>query len=221
MGLLGNIFIYTIMLSPVFFYFKRNEETKIILVLKKILSSPLCLIAVIAIFIIEIALLDPALYELYAMTWHGFFLGLIAFFLGFCFVMSGSAFWTMLLRWKWALLIIAFLFYSNRLLATQMKVHHFLLATESVFWIFSVFAFGHQYFNKNSKVMRYLSRAAYPVYIIHMMFLYLASLLVFPLEINAWLKFLVVLIATLAGSFMCYELLIRRIKIVGPLFGMK
>ena len=99
---LGNIFVYVIILSPVFFYLKRNEEGRIVGWIKKWLSNPFGLLLVIAAFIVEVLLVDPYLYELYAMTWHGFFLGLLAFFFGFCFVLSGSSFWNMLLKWTMA-----------------------------------------------------------------------------------------------------------------------
>lgn len=60
----------------------------------------------------------------------------------------------------------------------KMKVHNVQLVIESNCWIFSVFAFGYKYLNPG-KVLRYLSQAAYPIYIIHMICLYLASLLMF------------------------------------------
>ncbi|MCA1801475.1 MAG: acyltransferase family protein, partial [Rhodothermaceae bacterium] len=218
---LANIFIYVLILIPVFYYFKQNEEAKIVVSLKKLFSTPLGLIAVIAVFMIESVIVNPAIYELYAMTWHGFFLGLIAFFFGFCFVMSGPAFWKMLLQWKWVFLVLAILLYGNRLMAEQMQVNTLLIVLESNFWIFSVFAFSHQYLNKESKVLTYLSESAYSVYIVHMLTLYLTSLLVFPLEINSWLKFLLVLTGTFGGSFFLYEFIIKRLKILRFLFGLK
>lgn len=35
----------------------------------------------------------PESYALYALTLHGFFLGLLAFLFGFCFIFSGDKFW--------------------------------------------------------------------------------------------------------------------------------
>jgi len=218
---LANIFIYVLLLLPFFFYIKKNENAKLAKALKHLFSKPFGLITVVGFFMVELILINPTIYEMYAMTWHGFFLGLIAFFFGFCFMLAGDAFWKMLLQWKWVLLAIAIILYVNRLLATQMQVHHLLLVLESNFWIFSVLAFSHQYMNKKSKTLRYLSLAAYPVYILHMVVIYLTSLLVFPLEINTWLKFLIVLSSTFFGSFILYEFVVKRVKILIPLFGMK
>ncbi|HET9054846.1 MAG TPA: acyltransferase, partial [Cyclobacteriaceae bacterium] len=66
----------------------------------------------------------------------------------------------------------------------------------------------------------YLSQAAYPVYILHMIFLYLGSVWIFPLALDVRIKFVLVLLITLAGSLGMYEI-IRRIKWVRPLFGLK
>ena len=46
------------------------------------------LLVVIAAFIVEVVLVNPNPFSLYSKTWHGFFLGLIAFSFGFCFVLS-------------------------------------------------------------------------------------------------------------------------------------
>ena len=92
---------------------------------------------------------------------------------------------------------------------------------ESILWIFTVLGFGHKYLNHPSKALTYLSKAAYPIYIIHMFFLYLASLVIFPLGIHPFAKLVAVIIATFAGCFTSYEFLIRRISWIRPLFGLK
>lgn len=218
---LGNIFIYVILLLPVFFYFKKNENGKVARVIKKWLSTPFGLLIVIAAFVAEVLLVNPQPYELYAMTWHGFFLGLLAFFFGFCFALSGAPFRDMLLKLGWWLLAAAVLLYSWRLLQPRMQVPAYLLAIETCCWIFTVFAFGYRYLNRPGKMLNYLSQAAYPVYIIHMVFLFGASVLVFPLDMNVYLKFSIVLILTVAGSLTFYEFVIRRTRFIRPLFGLK
>jgi glucans biosynthesis protein C len=218
---LGNIFMYVLLLSPVFFYLKKNENGKFVSRMKKIFSSPFGLLIVAGVFIAEVFVVDPMLYELYAMTWHGFFLGLIAFFFGFCFVLSGEPFWKMLLKWRWLFLVMAIALFVFRILQPGMKVPNIQLSVESNCWIFSVFAFGYKYLNHTNKALNYLSQAAYPVYILHMIFLFLASTLLFPLAIDVHLKYFLVLLLTVAGCFAFYEFIIRRIRIMRILFGMK
>ncbi len=218
---LGNIIAYVLILSPIFFYLKRNEDGKVVSTIKKLLSTPLGLLPIIAAFIAETLLVNPNSYEMYAMTWHGFFLGLLAFLVGFIFVLGGSSFWNMLLKWRWLFLLLAIAFFTYRLMQFQMRVPSYQLAIESNCWIFSVFAFSYRYLNRPSKALSYLSEAAYPIYIIHMAFLYLVSQLLFPLEIEAPLKFMLAVIMTTTSCFAFYELIIRRVNVIRPLFGLK
>jgi glucans biosynthesis protein C len=216
---LANIFIYVLVLSPLLFYLKKTESGKVVQVIRTVFSSPMGLLVVVAAFIAEAMLLKPIPYELYAMTWHGFALGLLAFLFGFCFVLSGSSFWQMLVTWRLFLVIGAGLF-ALRMYHFGMQTPTYLIVLESQAWIFSVLAFGHKYLNRNGKVLQYLSPAAYPVYILHMLFLYLGSALIFPLAIPVQLQFVLVLLFTLSGCLLAYEV-IRRIKLLRILFGMK
>ena len=218
---LGNIFVYVIVLLPLFFYLKRNGDGPLAKGIKWMMRTPLGLLPVLAAFMAEAWILDPRPFEMYAMTRHGFFLGLLAFFFGFCYVLAGRSFWEMLLKWRWLFLIVAVAFFVVRLVHFQALAPNHLLAVESHCWILSVFAFGHKYLNRPSRALRYLSQAAYPVYIVHMIVLYLGSMLIFPLDIAIPLKFVLLLAFTLIGCFALYELAIRRVKVLRPLFGLK
>jgi glucan biosynthesis protein C len=217
---LANIFVYVLVLSPILFYLKKNETGKVVQLIKSIFSTPLGLLIVVTAFIAEVMIIKPIPYELYAMTWHGFFLGLLAFLFGFCFVLSGSAFWQMLVTWRWLFLITASGLFVWRINYLGINAPGYLLVTESQAWIFSVLAFGHKHLNRTGKVLRYLSPAAYPVYILHMFFLFLGSALIFPLAIPVQLQFVLVLLFTLGGCLLSYEI-IKRIKWVRVLFGLK
>lgn len=217
---LGNIFIYVFILAPLFFYLKRNESGKLVCIMKKLFESPAIFIVVIAVFILEAVILKPFPYELYAMTWHGFVLGLLAFFFGFCFVLSGKGFWNMIQQYRWIFLLLAVGLFLIRMLYFQMNTPVYFLVTESQCWIIAVFAFGSKHLNHPGKALTYLSQAAYPVYILHMIFLYLGSTWIFPLTLDVRLKFVLVLLITLTGCLGTYEV-IRRIKWIRPLFGLK
>ncbi|HEY5919563.1 MAG TPA: hypothetical protein VIU13_19220, partial [Chryseolinea sp.] len=121
---------------------------------------------------------------------------------------------------RWMFLAVAVGFFLARTFVLGLKTPVYLLVVESDAWIFSVFAFGHKYLNKQSKALTYLSEAAYPVYILHMIFLFLGSWLIFPLELPAPQKFFAVLLFTFAGCFSSFEA-IRRVNILRPLFGMR
>jgi glucans biosynthesis protein C len=215
---LGNIFIYVLLLTPLFYYLKRNPTGKLVRILQSFFGMPFGLLLVVLVFIGEAMIIRPYPYELYVMTPHGFFLGLFAFFFGFCFVLAGDRFWNMITKWRWIFLLLAIVLYVMRINYWQINVPYYLLVMESDCWIFSVFAFGHKYLNRSSNMLTYLSKAAYPIYIFHMIWLMLGSTLIFPLAMAVQLKFAVLMMFTLAGSFASYEL-IRRIPGVRMLFG--
>ena len=218
---LGNIFVYVVVLAPVLFYLKKNEDGAVVQVIKRALSTPLGLIPVVLVFIGEVMVMQPNPYELYAMTWHGFVLGFLAFFFGFCFVLAGDGFWTMIQQWRWLFVVVAVALFAVRLIMFQMRAPGYMIVIESQCWIFAVLAFGSKYLNRGGKTLSYLSQAAYPVYIMHMIFLFLGSLFIFPLAIPVQLTFVLVLLFTFGGCFAFYEFIIRRINIIRPLFGVK
>jgi glucans biosynthesis protein C len=217
---LANIFIYVFVLSPLFIYLKNNKDGAIANGIRRVFSNPLGLLLVVAAFILEAMIIRPVPYEMYAATWHGFTLGFLAFFFGFCFVLAGPGFWNMIVRWRWIFLAVAIVLFVVRIVYLKINVPYYLLVPESDCWIFSVLAFGHKYLNKPGKTLTYLSQAAYPVYILHMIFLYLGSYFIFKMDIPVQIQFLMVLLVTIAGCFGTYEL-IRRVKGVRSLLGLK
>lgn len=217
---LANIFAYVLLLSPLFYYLKNNPEAVITKAIKTLFSTPFSIVILVAAFVGEALLLKPLPYELYALTLHGLVLGFMAFFFGFCFVLSGAPFWAMIQKWRWLLLAAALTGFCFRQFYFGLANPQYLLVTESQAWILTVLAFGSKYLNRPGRVLTYLSQAAYPIYILHMALLYLGSILIFPLSIPAPMQFLLVLLFTLAGCFCAFEI-IRRINFLRPLFGLK
>ena len=218
---LANIFIYVLVLSPLFFLLKRHEQGKVSGGLKKLFGNLLGLLLIIALFVAEALLVKPESYETYSMTLHGFLLGMLAFLFGFVLVYVGEAFWQTASKWRWPLLMLAAALFALRTILYDLQAPNYLKAIESNLWIFAAFGFAYRYLNHPGKALSYLSQAVYPVYILHMLFLYVGSYLIVPLEVPVLIKLLLVLTFTFAGSFACYEFLIRRMKILRPLFGLK
>ena len=215
-----NICAYVVILAPLFFHLKNHQEGRLTGSIQWLFSSPAGIVLVLFAFMAEAWIIAPKLYTMYAMTWHGFFLGLLAFLFGFCFVLSDPPFWSMIGKWRWLFLLAGASLFVLRLMRFQLNPPGYLLAVESVCWIIAVFAFGYRYLNRPGRVLRYLSGAAYPVYIVHMIFLYLGSYLIFPLSMPAPLKFILVTAFTFSGCLICYDL-IRRVNWLRPVFGLK
>lgn len=218
---LGNIFIYVLILTPVFYLLKNYREKPRVKRFQAVIGHPICLLLLIIPFVFEAELISPESFELYAMTWHGFYLGMVAFTIGFLFAFAGKGLWQNLSRYRWLTLGIAIILYLIRVIYFELRTPDFLMSIESCFWIYAVLGLGHQYLNSPSKLLSYLSQAAYPIYIIHMLMLYLGSILIFPIQMSALVKLFLLLFFTFGSCFLIYELIIRRIKFLRPLFGLK
>ncbi len=218
---LGNIFAYVVLLFPLFFYLKKNENGRFRKGLSSFMCNPVGLLSISIFFVIEVLVVRPQFYALYAMTWHGFFLGLLAFLFGFLFVYSGKTFWQTVLRYRWFYIGLATVLFGIRYFIYTTEAPAYLTAIESNCWIFGIFGLGCKYLNKPGKTLSYLSQAAYPVYIIHMFVLYVGAMFILPLEIPILLKFLGIVAFTGAGCFLIYEFILRRVVFLRPLFGLK
>ncbi|SFS30298.1 acyltransferase family protein [Lutibacter maritimus] len=218
---LGNIFAYVILLSPLLFYLKRHENGKFKKVLSKIMTYAIGPLSVSVFFMLELVLVKPQLFELYAQTWHGFFIGLLAFFFGYLVVYTGKTFWQTVSKWKWLYITIAAVLFTLRLKGFDVTSIYYLKAIESNCWIFGVFGLGYRYLNKPSSLLSYLSQAAYPVYIIHMFVLYAGALFILPLQIHPMLKFIAITLFAFVACYFIYEFILRRVNILRPLFGLK
>lgn len=216
---LGNIFAYVILLSPLFYYLKKNEGGKIKKGLSLLMKNPLGPLSLSVFFVIETIIVKPQLFALYAQSWHGFFLGLLAFLFGFIFVYSGKTFWQTVLKWKWLYIGIAAILFGIRFFVFATEAPGYLTAIESNCWIFGVFGLGYKYLNKPSNLLSYLSKAAYPVYIVHMFVLYAASMLILPLHMHVVLKFISITVFTIIVCFVIYEFILKRISFLKLFFG--
>lgn len=217
---LGNLFCYVVLLLPLFYWLKHLKRKRLLRFLVKLLQTPMGLLPMLTLFIAEALILQPKPFELYAMTVHGFFWGLLAFFFGFFFVWCGAVFWNMLLRWRWLFFSLALGLFITRISLFHSVSPLYLIAVESNCWVLAVFAFGYRHLNHPSKTLRYLSDAAYPIYILHMIFLYSGSFLIFSIHVPVPVQFTLLLFFTIFGCFVSYEGVVKRVGFLRLLFGL-
>jgi hypothetical protein len=118
-------------------------------------------------------------------------------------------------------LALAIGLYLVRFLVFDLKSPGYLMAIESNCWIFGLFGWAYKHLNRPGMLLGYLSQAAYPVYIIHMFVLYAGAYFILPLEIPVAIKFIFIVAFTGTVSFILYEFMIKRIRFIRPLFGLK
>jgi glucan biosynthesis protein C len=215
-----NICIYVTQVIG-FAFLDKNFDYKFYNIIRKFLKRPYFIYLFMLPFILEAALINPEFFSLYVGTGHGFILGMLAFSFGFQFVAIGDAFWNAVDKMKTVSLATAFTLYLIRLFYFDLSGPNFLTSIESMSWIFAIFGYGYKYLNKPSKLLSYLSQSVYPVYIIHMIFLYWASYLILPLDLPLELNLILIILLTFINCYVTYEIFIKRIGFIRPLFGMK
>ena len=216
-----NIYVYFQVLIFLFRYLKTNPNNLFLSFFKKVIKYKFGVYVFLVPFALEAFIVNPEHYSLFAKSIHGWILGFICFFTGFIFVSIKEHFWRSINRIRFFTLCIAIILYLTRISYVEIEYKNVLIAIESFNWILVVFAFAARHLNKPSKILSYLSVAVYPLYIVHMPLQHVFSLLIFPLEIPAFLKLILMVFLILFSSLFIYEFLISRIFFLRPLFGLK
>ncbi|MCL3782613.1 acyltransferase [Prolixibacteraceae bacterium JC049] len=213
-----NIFIYTIIVAPVVYLFRYKKISWFTSSIKR-MNQPITFIVAASLLIIEALIVKPQLFTFYAFSFHGYVMGFIAFCLGFLLINLTGKFWKSFKIWKWVYLLIASILFLVRMVKFNMEAPLPLMALESISWIFAVLGFFYCFFNRPSQTLNYLKTAAYPIYIIHMIVQYGMSAWLFPLDLSATTKLLIIIPLNLIACLLIYELFIRRIAPVRFLMG--
>jgi len=149
-------------------------------------------------------------------------MGLLCFFMGFVFISVQDDFWPSVARIRWVALVPAVSIYLVRFLVFEFQgVPPWLTAFESWSWMLTILGFGSLYLNRPSRLLAYLSKAVYPVYIVHLPVQFTICYFLFPLPLTAYMKLALLLAGTFGVSFLLYEFVLRRLKWIRPLFGIK
>ena len=218
---LANIFIYFLLLLPLFYWFKRHPDNRFLRVVNHAWRRPGGLFLAVLPFLAEAWLVNPQQYAAYSETLHGYLLGSVCFFMGFVFIATGDAFWPAVARVRWPALGVAFALFLVRLAGYELEGPAWMVAVESTCWMLGLLGLGAHSLNRPSALLRYLSAAVYPVYIVHLPVQFALAYYLLPLPLPALPKYVLLLGGTFGVSFLLYELVLRRLRWLRPLFGMK
>ena len=84
-----------------------------------------------------------------------------------------------------------------------------------------ILGYGSKHLNFKVKLLPYMNEAAFPIYILHQTVMMFVGFFIVRLQIGVIPKFLSIIIITFVISLAIYEYLIRRIPVLGWLFGVK
>jgi surface polysaccharide O-acyltransferase-like enzyme len=88
-------------------------------------------------------------------------------------------------------------------------------------WIVAVLGFAHQYLNRPFPWLSYANEAVYPWYVLHQTITVIAGYWLSTLALGPVTEPVLVVVFTLGGCALLHEFVIRRSRLLRPLFGMK
>jgi len=100
-------------------------------------------------------------------------------------------------------------------------VYSLLTGCASWLWVVAILSYGMRYLAGSIGLLRYLTEATYPAYVLHMPVLSLIALYVVRWDLPLLVKLVLIVVATLAATLAVYDLLVRRLVLLRVLFGLK
>ena len=225
---LPYLLVYSLLLTPAFTRLRAANLNKW---QEKVQRQPYILLWVIAPLYVFEAFLEPFFPVTHDLItdWFNFTKSLYLFFIGFLLIKMGESFWLAVGRIKGRMLQVGLLTFTLLLLRWKLLedgvIIHFVEAAISVTnlwaWILTILGFAAVTLNRSSKVLAYCNQAVYPFYILHQTITVLIGLYIYDAPWHYGLKFLIMVAGTFGISALLYELVIRRIRWLWPLFGLK
>ena len=88
-------------------------------------------------------------------------------------------------------------------------------------WILAIFGYGAKFLNKPSTQLTYANRAVYPFYILHQTITIIIAYYLLKVEFPLYIEVLMLTVGTFGFTFLIYEYLIRRVRWLWAVFGLK
>lgn len=227
---LPYLLIYSVLLAPLFIYWRRNPENKLLNWVKRLLQKPARLFLFLIPLYLTEALMEPFFPVTHALVgdWFALVNFLFLFLYGFLLLSCGEVFWNALDKIRKKALILGILSFFALVVLWQFEdgiIRHFIEAGVAVVnlwaWILAIMGYAAVYRNKPSKWLAYANRAVYPFYILHQTITVTIAYYIKDLEWGFIGKFLVLGLGTFLGCWVIYDLIILKIPVLHPVFGLK
>lgn len=228
---LPYLLCFSLILLPVFLYIRKHPANKFLKWVRRQVQKRLGLFWPILFLFLAEALVEPFFPVTHALVgdWFAIVNYSILFFYGFLLISVKHEFWTSVTtnrRFYLGCGLVGFtLWFVLRLLFEDSFLVHFTEAFLKVFnlwsWILALFGYASNYLNRPSKALTYANEAVYPFYILHQTITIIIGYYLMDLQWGLASKFLILAIGTFGGSWLLYEFLIRRWRLIRPLFGLK
>ncbi|MFK2819793.1 acyltransferase family protein [Flavobacteriaceae sp. LMIT009] len=228
---LPYLLLFSLVLIPLFLFLRNNPNHISIKWLSKQIKSPFKIyLFIIPLYLAE-AFLEPFFPTTHALIgdWFTIINYILMFLFGFLLITVKDTFWNTVESYRKRFLVTGILLFTAMVWLVynvpDSTVRHFTEALIKVAnlwsWILVLFGFASKYFNTKSRTLSYCNQAVYPFYILHQTVTIIIAYYLMNLEWSLFVKSSILAIGTFGISWILYEFLIRRVKFLRPLFGLK
>ncbi len=215
---IGYLFGFSLIALPLFVFLRKPTGVRIISWLANICEKP-GVIFLLAIPLMEISPADNDNLLLQLFYLFYFIYGFIIF--------SDARFGRAIDKQTWyalaagIALVIMIMFMAETKMHIDSRVDRILTVFNRWCWVIAFLGLGHRFLNRTNRVLRYLTEASYPIYILHFLILALIGYYIAGLGWPVELKYLTILSLAVAATVLAYDLLVKRTNVTRVLFGMK
>lgn len=212
------LFLFSLVMLPLFLFFKRDTGQRVIGALARFLSLPgMIFLLAIPAMVANYLMLDFYPNPIYFLAF---------FFLGYVLV-ADTRFDEAIARHKGIALVLGVgLFVVWLSLVTRGKISQNWMQPiprDLIAWfcLVAILGYGKKFLSFTNGFLRYTGEASYPVYILHQTVIVIIAYYVVQWQAGVLTKFLVIVAASLAATFALYDVAVKRTNVTRFLFGMR
>ncbi len=228
------LFVYCILLIPVFLLFKiKRLQTFKSYIANKFSGSltAVLLFLPLACYYFTLFIKYPEQLGLLD-DWFVFLFSLTLFFYGY-FLGGSDKFWDNCEKYRYhylitAILIIAILYYGYwwnfdmpKHNDTRLYLYGILNSMHIWLLILTAAGFAKRHLNFSNKFLKFTNQAVYPFYILHQTIIVAAGFFIVQLNVPIFLKLFILIVITFVSVFLIYRVLIKPFIITRILYGLK
>ncbi|UCH50467.1 MAG: acyltransferase family protein [Chloroflexota bacterium] len=225
---LAYLFVFSLLLLPLFWYFKKESRKSLISRVAGFLARPGAIfLPTIPLIIVNITLRPTYGWGNHTLIsdWANFLFYITVFFYGFWLVSDGKMLQVVRQNRYHALIVANILSLSIYLSGVGIiplpgAVWLAFNAIACWCWLVAIIGIGSLFFNFTNRILKYASDAVLPVYILHQTLIVTIGFYVIQWNTGVALKYFFIAIATLASSLAIYEV-VRTNNITRFLFGLR
>lgn len=229
---LPYIFVYSLLLLPLFLFLRRPAGRRLLAGMHRFLAAPGRLLLPALPLAAGELLLRPFwpedAHNLWG-DWANFTFCLLFFLTGYL-LCSDEEIWPALEAYRHRALLLAAItmtllsvcWYSDlEIGGTGILAYRVLHSLNSWCWVLLLLGFGRRWLSFNHPWLKYATEAVYPFYILHQTVIVILGFYIARWNLGLWWKYLLVAGGMMAATGVMYELVIRRVKFLRPLFGLR